>query len=70
MDRIEVTSSELKSVGYDPNLGILEVEFRNGGIYRYLDVPQYHYDSLLTAESLGKYFNANIHTHYRYSRLS
>ncbi|MBX7151583.1 KTSC domain-containing protein [bacterium] len=70
MDRIEVTSSELKSVGYDQDHSILEVEFQKGGIYQYFDVPAYQYDSLLTAESLGKYFNANIRSNYRYSRIS
>lgn len=70
MKRIAVSSSELLSVGYDPDLCVLEVEFRNGGMYRYFDVPAQEHDNLLTAESLGRYFNAHIRLNYRYSRVS
>jgi len=44
--------------------GILEIEFKGSGIYRYLDVPKEIYDNLLKAESKGKYFFANVKKNY------
>ena len=39
MKRVAVDSSSIASVGYDSKAYVLEIEFRNGGVYRYLDVP-------------------------------
>ncbi len=39
MDRIQVRSSNIRSIGYDQNRQILEVEFLKGGVYQYFDVP-------------------------------
>lgn len=33
MNRVPVSSSNLRAVGYDPNTRTLEVEFLNGGLY-------------------------------------
>jgi KTSC domain len=33
MERQPVSSSNLKSVGYDPRSRTLEIEFHNGGVY-------------------------------------
>ena len=60
MDRISVVSSNLRSVGYDPDNSILEVEFTNGQIYHYQGVPQDAYQQLMGAGSKGTFFNANI----------
>jgi hypothetical protein len=69
MNRIPVTSSNVVSVGYDPNSQILEVEFKNNAIYHYFDVPQHIYESLLSAESVGKFLHANVKGIYRYARI-
>lgn len=60
MDREYVESSNLKSVGYDPNTATLEVEFHNGAIWQYYDVLESTYYEMKSASSIGKYFNANI----------
>jgi hypothetical protein len=39
MERQLVQSSNVYSVGYDAEKRRLEVEFVNGGVYEYLDVP-------------------------------
>ncbi len=70
MDREPVTSSNLKSVGYDRKNRILEIEFQNGRVYRYHGVPPEEYEGLLTAPSLGKYFIANIRDAYRYDKAA
>jgi hypothetical protein len=70
MIRQSVISSELKSVGYDEGNAILEVEFQNGGIYRYFGVPKAAYAALISAPSKGRYFNAQIGNAYRYERIA
>lgn len=69
MDRQPVSSSNLVSVGYDSNSEKLEVEFKNGHIYEYYNVPQVIFDQLMQAPSVGTFFNANIKNAYAFSRL-
>lgn len=64
MNRQPVSSSNIASVGYDAALHILEVEFLNGSLYHYLNVPQIEYDALMAASSHGTYLNAHIKPHY------
>jgi KTSC domain len=70
MVRQHVSSSNLNSVGYNPSQTILEIEFNNGAVYQYFDVPQNVYASLMGASSHGKYFHANIQNNYRCTRVS
>ena len=69
MQRTYVSSSDLRSVGYDPGSQTLEVEFVNGGIYQYYGVPATVYQGLMNAPSHGKYFHAHIKTVYRYAKV-
>lgn len=39
MERQPITSSNIKSVGYDQDSATLEVEFSNGGIYQFKEMP-------------------------------
>lgn len=64
-----VSSSNLAAVGYDPETQTLAIEFKSGGTYEYYDVPQQVFDGLLSAGSLGQYFQSNIRGFYRYARL-
>lgn len=65
MQRINVDSKDLKSVGYDETTSILEIEFNSGGVYQYLAVPVETYNNLMNAVSHGKYFHAFIMNHYK-----
>ena len=56
MDRIQVVSSNLASVGYDKNQNILEIEFKSGSVYQYDGVPERIFVALLQAPSKGKFF--------------
>lgn len=60
MFRQVVESQIVQSVGYDNANAMLEVEFRNGWIYEYDDVPEQIFVSLMSAESHGKYLKRNI----------
>lgn len=57
MTRTPVTSSNVKSVGYDPNTRTLEVEFNSSGVYQYGNVSEDEYQSVLQADSVGKAVN-------------
>ncbi|GAA5136140.1 KTSC domain-containing protein [Alloalcanivorax gelatiniphagus] len=60
MERISVSSSNIASIGYDEGEKILEVEFLNGGVYQYFDVPQETYEGFINAESHGKFLWAYV----------
>jgi hypothetical protein len=67
MERQSVTSGNLAEVGYDPDLETLEV--RHGGVYQYYNVPPYMNERLMTAESLGRFFNTEIKGHYPEAKM-
>lgn len=71
MKRIPVvSSSELVSVGFDADSRILEVEFRNGALYQYSNVPRTVYSGLLGASSRGSYFNEYVkNAGYAFTRV-
>jgi hypothetical protein len=70
MKRTPVNSSNLASVGYDPLSQALEIEFLNGGVYQYYDVPLTVFESLMSASSHGTYFDKNIKkAGYRYKKM-
>jgi hypothetical protein len=69
MQRQAVSSSNLRSVGYDTSTKTLEIEFNNGGIYQYDNVPQSVFQDLMNAASHGKYFNAHIKGVYPYTKI-
>lgn len=70
MERERVDSSSLSSLGYDARRHVLEVEFRNGGVYRYLDVPEDAWGELRAAESKGRYLNAEIKPRFRWRKVA
>lgn len=60
MDRVQVSSSNLLSVGYNSKTMVLEVEFKNRSIYQYFGIPSNIYSGLMSAKSHGRYFHAYI----------
>lgn len=69
MERTPVSSSNIASVGYDPESATLEVEFHDGSIYQYFDVPAHVAEGLVTTSSVGSYLAAHIKGVYRYARV-
>jgi len=69
MDRTPVSSSNIRSIGYDSGSGTLEIEFNSGPVYQYFDVPESEYDGLMAASSHGTYFNASIKHAYQFVKL-
>ena len=60
VQRVPVTSTNLQSVGYDEDSRTLTIEFRNGSIYEYENVPPEVHAELMNADSHGKYFHRHI----------
>jgi hypothetical protein len=56
--RVALDSSAIEAVTYDEANRTLDVEFREGHSYRYMDVPEFVYHALLNAESAGAFWNA------------
>lgn len=69
MNRTPVSSSHLVSVGYDEQFQTLEIEFKDGSVYQYFDVPDNVYEDLMQAPSQGKFLHAHIMNFYRDTRL-
>ena len=69
MERVPVTSSSLRSIGYDSDSKLLEVEFRSFAVYLYRSVPDWAVERLMAARSLGRHFEAHIRGRYPFERL-
>lgn len=68
IERQPVSSSNIKSIGHDSNQNVLAVEFKDGSVYHYHDVPADAHDALVGAKSVGGHFHANIKNNYTHSR--
>ena len=69
MTRDLVSSSNIATVGYDPASETLEVEFTNGSIYQYYNVPSALNEQFMAAPSKGQFLNAYIKMANPYSRV-
>ena len=69
MEREPVNSSNLVSVGYDPASETLEIEFRESGVYEYYNVPQFMFERMMEAGSIGTFFNSEIKNSYAWAKL-
>ena len=63
MERQRVSSTNIRSIGYEA--GTLEVEFNNGGVYQYFNVPEATHSALMRASSKGAYLNDHVKDRYR-----
>src|SRR5881398_2330885 len=63
--RQAIHSSAIAKVGFSKRRHLLEIEFVNGAIYRYLGVPHSVYRDLMSAESKTRFYDFNIRRHYQ-----
>ena len=68
-ERSTIDSRSLRSVRFDADHGTLEIEFQNGGIYRYAGVPADLYEQLMHAPSKGQFFQTHIREKFSYTRI-
>jgi hypothetical protein len=69
MRRDFVSSSSVRSIGYDPSSQTLEVEFNNSFVYQYYNVSQQVFDALMASPSKGQFLNSQIKNMYPFSRV-
>lgn len=69
MLREVVTSSSLRSIGYDARTRTLEVEFASGSVYRYAPVPGEVWAAFRRADSKGKYFQDFVRDNFETERV-
>jgi hypothetical protein len=65
----EIQSSNLKRTEYDTESKYLIVEFNNGLVYMYEDIPHKVYTQFRLSESQGKFFSVEISKKYKYKKL-
>ena len=70
MNMHPVTSSQLHSIGYDPETKTLAIKFKTGGVYHYADVPESEHKAMMAAPSHGKHFYANIKGKFKFTKQS
>jgi hypothetical protein len=69
MERKKVSSSQLRSVGYDAGSQTLEVELTDGSIWQYTGVPSEVHRRLMAAPSIVSYYRDNIEEDYSRRRV-
>jgi len=65
---VPVASSTISSACYNRAEQLLELRFRSGAVYRYLEVPEFIHAALMAAESKGRYFNEAIRGRFEHRR--
>ena len=69
MDRKKVSSSSIRSVGYDERNRVLEVEFNDGRVNQYSGVSAEVHRRLISAPSIVSYFRDNVEESFPAKRL-
>ena len=67
--RIPIQSSLITSVAHDDFSNVLEIVFREGGIYEYADFSEKKFRKFLGSRSIGKFFNDKIRKNHRYRKV-
>lgn len=66
MERTQVESKVIATVGYDGSAATLEIEFHTGRIYQFMDVPASTASWFMQVPEKGSFFNRKIRDHYSF----
>ena len=69
MERIQIKSRLITAVAYDLSSARLEIEFHDGKVEPYTDVPAEVYRNLISADSPGSYYRHHIRESRPYVRI-
>ncbi len=69
MERRSISSSMIRSIGYDESTSTLEIEFNSGVVWNYYDFSISSWYEFDGAESHGKFFHSSIKNHYREAQV-
>lgn len=64
----KLDSSNIEQADYDQYLNVLIVKFKAGYCYEYYGVPKETFKELVTAKSVGKFFQTNIRNKFDYAK--
>lgn len=79
MQLISVKSKTVTQIGFEENttmslgskpINIMRIIFTSGNIFDYYGVDQKVFEEFVKAESVGKFFHANIKNKYQYEKVS
>jgi lysyl-tRNA synthetase class 2 len=56
-------------MGYNDSTKILEIEFQNGLVYQFLEVPPKIYTDLVRSAEIGKYFTDKVRTKFKSKQI-
>jgi len=66
---LKSTSAAIQAYDYDEAKHVLRLEFADGSVYDYRDVPPEVFNGLKTAPSLGQFFNTSIRDRFGCDRV-
>ena len=70
MEKTRVKSNTIRTVGYDEPTQILEIDFQQGGTYRYFGVSKKIYDSMIKPSTTpDEYYERFIKNRYRHEKI-
>lgn len=69
MNRKDISSSMIRSIGYDVDTSTLEIEFNSGSVWQYFDFSESDWYQFDGADSHGKYFHASIKGNFREAQV-
>ena len=69
MNRIAVNSKGLKSVGYNPKIHLLEIEFKEGMIKQFFGVPKSKFEGLMDSPTKDLFFDQDIRENFATAEL-
>lgn len=69
MERKKVSSSQIRSVGYDASAQLLEIEMSDGTVWQYSRVPSETYRRLMAAPTIASYYRDQIEEEFSRKRV-
>lgn len=69
MERKDVESTMIRSIGFESDSSTLEVEFKSGAVWQYYDFPESSWYEFDGSESQGKFFHREIKGQYSESQV-
>jgi hypothetical protein len=69
MKRTPIPSDFISAIGYAPCASVLEIEFADGTINQYLEIPTSVFDALMASLAHETFFRELIEPHYNVRQL-
>ncbi|MBH2766588.1 KTSC domain-containing protein [Serratia marcescens] len=69
MDSQRIYSTQIKAIGYDEEMHLLEISFYRNGVFHYWGVPAWVYREFLSRVGKGRYYEREIRGKYRCTKV-